>query len=309
MKIRVKDTRLFTVHWLCFWSFLVNWHDGDWWKYLREYAFCLCVSLSCIQPYIPSTTHISCIEGKEECFFYVYLFFLIVIFLDGLPRFLLHVRPRVQYEAIEVKSWQMFWINWSCWPFYHFLLQLEFHDREGWKFTKQKISFRPWKFECNYKCLLHFFGWNPTYIRNISANLFKIDYLFFIFIYFFPNQRSNYHPLKWKHSILTTELPGKSLYPFSQWKGELLIITTSPGQRVCDHPTQVTYDTESRHRPSLTTLKTCLARLSKTSELSVAEILEKIQNWKCGILFDHISLFGTFKKFYLFTLNVCYPIW
>ena len=47
---------------------------------------------------------------------------------------------------------------------------------------------------------------------------------------------------------------------------------------MCDHPTQVTHDTESRHRPSLTTLKTCLVRLSKTSELSVAEILEEIQN-------------------------------
>ena len=160
----------------------------------------LSVSHAYNQTYHPPT-HISCVEGKEECSFSVCLVFLMVIFPDGLPRFLLHVRPHVQYEAIEIKPWQMFWINWSCWPFYHFLLQLEFHDREGWKFTKQKISFRPWKFECNYTFLLHFFGWNPTYIRNISADLFKIDYLFFIFIYFSPTRDQTVTP--WNGSTVS----------------------------------------------------------------------------------------------------------
>lgn len=92
---------------------------------------------------LPTHVHTSwAFSGKKKNVLSM-LFFLLMIFLRVCPGFLLHYRPHVQYEAMETKSWQMFWVNWSHWPFYQFLLQLQFHDRERWQFTKHKISFRP----------------------------------------------------------------------------------------------------------------------------------------------------------------------
>lgn len=171
---RVKDKEFLKVHWVPCSSLFVNGHD-DQWKQLGD-CLLVCLSLFLVQTHQPPTyTRLrQCLIRKNVLFMHLFLFFFLKLwfFLMVCPGFLLHFRLHVQYEARD-KIMTDVLSKLKLLTLYHCFLQLQSHDRERWKFTTQKTSFRPWKSECDCKCLLHFFGWNPTSISSTNIKLFK----------------------------------------------------------------------------------------------------------------------------------------
>lgn len=184
----------------------------------------------------------------------------------------------------------MFWVNWSCWPFYHFLLQLQFLDRERWKFTKHKISFSPWIFKCNCKYfLLHFFDWNPIYIRNINTHVLKDRLIPFLF---WKQKRELLLIRKWNVAQPVAVLDRLGMLS-SYWSTHLILWIRT--RTLTLHPAVVFNNTAE-------------IRDAKVSKLNVAVILEKSKLKMWNFMFNHISLFGTFLKFYYIYSSYMYVI-